>query len=218
MIIFSYITQCGNMYLRKKFLFDKLFDVRFDAIGPEINKAKRIQRGELLSSKRDIIEMEIDNSSSADKIILPNNKIKKMKIELERDKPRNSSYNFQFFLKSMFGNLKKNRTEYEDAYCFMDLYTRDNRDIVKFLRLFDIVEILRWILLNKEENMLLDYRKIPNLADQNEIDILSRYTSEEDLNRLITFYKDKAKRKNLNEKEKKLLMVVDPCLKSLIFN
>jgi len=124
-------------------------------------------------------------------------------------------YDLWFLFRAGFGlvSISDHRMEF---YKFMSSYIRERLDIITYLKNLEMVDKLRWLVLNYHQNMSLEYIKNPNLANEKEYEILKdRHDIVNVVYELVQYYTDKIRTHTMDEKDEKLFEILNHDIKNI---
>lgn len=106
-------------------------------------------------------------------------------------------------------------TERIEHYDTMDKYINSRLDILKFLKHLDIMDKFRLLMLNKEQNISLEFLKQVNIANSEEMDLLIQHDDKSKLSNLVFLYfSNRIKNGKMTEVDEKLFPLIDPEFKT----
>jgi len=131
------------------------------------------------------------------------------------EKESTIDYSFMFYLRSQLCCVSKS-DKFVEYYEFMGNYIQDRLEIVKYFKTIDVLDKLRWLLLNYHQNMSLEYMKLPNLANEKEYELLIKPEEKGKITcELIDYFGRKIRGKTMDDKDEKLFNLLDHEMRSL---
>jgi hypothetical protein len=173
--------------------------------------------------KREMIEMnKLYNTENAEKINEYDDKVQKS-IGEELFKPKEKTIYLDYFTEILNSTcrscIKKRYKPLVEMYNEIDDYVSDRLDVTYYLRTLDIIERLKLLTINTEQNMAFEFFKPPNLADKGELSSFEIELKKNKVNNAITvinYFIDKVNKSELDKVDREIFTILDPVLKKHI--
>ena len=108
-------------------------------------------------------------------------------------------------------------TKEENFYRVMIDFINERLDIQLYLKYLDILDRFRWIMLNHEQNVSLDYVKPINIADEDEYNTFLRSREQMKLSyQIFTYFIKKINNGTMTEIDNKIFSIIDPKIKKTL--
>jgi hypothetical protein len=104
------------------------------------------------------------------------------------------------------------------VYSFLSNYIMERMDVIYYLKTLETIDRLKKIFLNVDQNLSLEFIKKPNLNNTDELEILEHELNKKtEINfwKLVEYYKQRIRSKEIDEIDEKLLNFIDPQIKIL---
>jgi hypothetical protein len=125
------------------------------------------------------------------------------------------SFNFFFFLKQELGIGISGNPGDQELWDTMDKYVHSRLDILKYLKSLEVLDRLRWLMLNYEQNLSLEFMKPTNIANPDEWGMVLKLQEKAKLcYQIFTYYSNKIRNDSMTELDEKLFSIIDPEVKT----
>ena len=138
-------------------------------------------------------------------------------FEEKEEKKDTVHFGFFFYVRYILGlrtEQSKKEFEYLDV---IDNYVNDRLDIIQYFKFLNILDKFRWIMLNYEQNISLQYIKPINIANKEEYDMMIKPQDKMKIGyHIFTYYTKKIQDGTMTEIDEKLYSILDPEIKKML--
>ena len=126
-------------------------------------------------------------------------------------------YGFFFYLRYNLGFGTENSKKEFEFLDVMDNYVNQRLDILEYFKFLNILDKFRWIMLNYEQNLSLQFIKPINIASKDEYDLLIKPNDKMKIGyHIFTYYSKKIQDGTMTEIDEKLFSMLDPEVKKMM--
>lgn len=138
-------------------------------------------------------------------------------FEDKEEKKDTVQFGFFFYIRYILGlrtELSKKEFDYLDV---IDNHVNDRLDIIQYFKYLNILDKFRWIMLNYEQNLSLQFIKPINIANKDEYDLLIKPKEKMKIGyHIFTYYTKKIQDGTMTEIDEKLFGILDPEIKKML--
>ncbi len=133
-----------------------------------------------------------------------------------RKREKTIKFGYFFGICDKFCKVKNN----SHLYDFLKRYINERMDVTFYLKTLEKFDRVRVLLFNYYQNLCLDFTKIPNLSNQDELtnydmDIQDKKISHEEI---VEYFNYRIKNREMDECDQQLLNIVTPEIKNLVIS